>query len=168
MNLTPQSQSPMQDLQPIAIATPVSEEEPEMLVLSDEPRQNNETPSPTPPSNLDNAEPEITNLENAKPTSQETLTWKGELQIFLSTFLTIFLAEVGDKTQLTVFLMSAESGSPWTIFLGAGSALIATSLCGILLGRWLSQHISPKFLERFAAVLLLAIAIVLLLDVWQG
>lgn len=168
MNLTPQSQSPTQDLQPTAIATPVSEEKPETMAISDEPLQRDAASSPTPPSDLDNTDPETANLETAKPASQETLTWKGELQIFLSTFLTIFLAEVGDKTQLTVFLMSAESGSPWTIFLGAGSALVATSLCGILLGRWLSQHISPKFLERFAAVLLLAIAIVLLLDVWQG
>jgi putative Ca2+/H+ antiporter (TMEM165/GDT1 family) len=158
----------MQDVQSTAIATPVSADEPELIAISDESLQGNESLSPTPSSDLDDAEPETANVESAKSNSQDTLTWKGELQIFLSTFLTIFLAEVGDKTQLTVFLMSAESGSPWTIFLGAGSALIATSLCGILLGRWLSQHISPKLLERFAAVLLLAIAIVLLLDVWQG
>ena len=138
-----------------------------MMVISDEPLSD-EAFSPGQSSSSDAGEPDIANLDDAKPSSQDTLTWKGELQIFLSTFLTIFLAEVGDKTQLTVFLMSAESGSPWTIFLGAGLALIATSLCGILLGRWLSQHVSPKLLERFAAVLLLAIAAVLLLDVWPG
>ncbi|MBE9102150.1 TMEM165/GDT1 family protein [filamentous cyanobacterium LEGE 07170] len=139
-----------------------------MMAISDEPLQSEKASSPTQSSDSDMGEPDRANLDDAKPSPQDTLTWKGELQIFLSTFLTIFLAEVGDKTQLTVFLMSAESGSPWTIFLGAGSALIATSLCGILLGRWLSQHVSPKLLERFAAVLLLAIATVLLLDVWQG
>ncbi|MEP0890997.1 TMEM165/GDT1 family protein [Leptolyngbya sp. PL-A3] len=90
------------------------------------------------------------------------------MQIFLSTFFTIFLAEVGDKTQLTVLLMSAESGSPWTVFLGAAVALVATSLCGVLLGRWLSSRISPKVLEKSAAVLLLGIAALLLWDVSQG
>lgn len=99
---------------------------------------------------------------------ENCLTWQAELQIFLSTFFTIFLAEVGDKTQLTVLLMSAESGSPWTVFLGAATALVATSLCGVLLGRWLSTRISPKVLEKSAAVLLLGIAALLLWDVSQG
>lgn len=111
-----------------------------------------------------------TNLTDtpATPEPQNCLTWQAELQIFLSTFFTIFLAEVGDKTQLTVLLMSAESGSPWTVFLGAAVALVATSLCGVLLGRWLSSRISPKLLEKSAAVLLLGIAALLLWDVSQG
>jgi len=98
----------------------------------------------------------------------QKLTFQAELQIFLSTFFTIFLAEVGDKTQLTVLLMSAESGSPWVVFLGAGSALIATSLCGVLLGRWLSTRVSPKILEKSAAILLLLISALLIWDVWRG
>ncbi|MGG6294808.1 TMEM165/GDT1 family protein [Leptolyngbya sp. AN02str] len=93
------------------------------------------------------------------------LTWQAELKIFLSTFATIFLAEVGDKTQMTVLLMSAESKSPWTVFVGAGAALIATSLCGVLLGRWLAQRIPPQTLDRAAGVLLLGISALLLLDV---
>ena len=102
------------------------------------------------------------------PELPQKLTFQAELQIFLSTFFTIFLAEVGDKTQLTVLLMSAESGSPWVVFLGAGSALIATSLCGVLLGRWLSTRVSPKILEKSAAVLLLLISALLIWDVWRG
>lgn len=97
-----------------------------------------------------------------------SLTLKAEFQIFLSTFITIFLAEIGDKTQLTVLLMSAESHSPWLVFLGAGTALIATSLCGVLLGRWLSTRLSPRVLEISAAVLLLLISGLLVWDVVQG
>jgi putative Ca2+/H+ antiporter (TMEM165/GDT1 family) len=85
--------------------------------------------------------------------------------IFASTFATIFLAEIGDKTQLAILLMTAESRNPWIVFAGAGSALIATSLLGVLLGRWLASRIAPKTLERAAGVILLAISAVLLWEV---
>ena len=85
--------------------------------------------------------------------------------IFASTFATIFLAEIGDKTQLAILLMTAESRNPWIVFAGAGSALIATSLLGVLLGRWLASRIAPRTLERAAGVILLAIAAVLLWEV---
>ncbi|MCC3405633.1 MAG: TMEM165/GDT1 family protein [Microcoleus sp. PH2017_10_PVI_O_A] len=85
--------------------------------------------------------------------------------IFASTFATIFLAEIGDKTQLAILLMTAESRNPWIVFAGAGSALIATSLLGVLLGRWLATRIAPQTLERAAGVILLAISAVLLWEV---
>ncbi|TAE92917.1 MAG: UPF0016 domain-containing protein [Oscillatoriales cyanobacterium] len=71
--------------------------------------------------------------------------------IFASTFATIFLAD--------------ESRNPWIVFAGAGSALIATSLLGVLLGRWLATRIAPQTLERAAGVILLAISAVLLWEV---
>ena len=101
-------------------------------------------------------------------TESAPLGIKTEIQIFLSTFLTIFLAEIGDKTQLTILLMSAESQSPWLIFLGAGLALIATSLCGVLLGKWLSTRISPKALDTSAGLLLIFISALLTWDFFQG
>ena len=85
--------------------------------------------------------------------------------IFGSTFATIFLAEIGDKTQLAILLMTAESRNPWIVFAGAGLALIATSLLGVLLGRWLASRIAPRTLERAAGVILLAISVVLLWEV---
>ncbi len=89
----------------------------------------------------------------------------GAFQVFLSTFVTILFAELGDKTQLTTLLMSAESHSPWIVFLGAGSALIATSLFGVLLGRWLSTRVSPRTIETAAGATLLLIAVLLLWDI---
>jgi putative Ca2+/H+ antiporter (TMEM165/GDT1 family) len=88
-----------------------------------------------------------------------------EVKIFASTFITIFLAELGDKTQLTTLLMSAESQSPWVVFAGAGVALICTSLLGILLGRWLATKVSPKTLEISAGLMLLLIAATLFWDI---
>lgn len=90
-----------------------------------------------------------------------------EIQIFTSTFLTIFCAEIGDKTQLTTLLMSAESHAPWIVFAGAGTALVMTSLLGVLAGRWLAQHISPRTLEKASGGILLAIAATLIWEIIQ-
>ena len=87
--------------------------------------------------------------------------------IFGSTFLTIFLAEFGDKTQLSTLLMSAESQSPGIVFLGAGVALITTSLLGVLLGQWLAKRVAPKTLETAAGVSLLLVSAMLFWDVMQ-
>jgi len=89
----------------------------------------------------------------------------GRWGVFSSTFLTIFLAEMGDKTQLATLLMSAQSQSPWVVFAGAAAALIATSLLGVLIGRWLATRLSPKTLETSAGALLLFISVMLLWDV---
>ena len=85
--------------------------------------------------------------------------------VFSSTFLTIFLAEMGDKTQLATLLISAESQSPWIVFAGAATALIATSLLGVLIGYWLSKRLSPKILDIAVSILLLVISGLLLGDV---
>jgi Ca2+/H+ antiporter, TMEM165/GDT1 family len=99
------------------------------------------------------------------PVEQLRQQKSGVWSTFLSTFITIFLAEMGDKTQLATLLMTAQSQSPWIVFAGAGSALIATSLVGVLLGRYLSKVLSPKTLDISAGVLLLVISILLLGDV---
>jgi putative Ca2+/H+ antiporter (TMEM165/GDT1 family) len=85
--------------------------------------------------------------------------------VFSSTFITIFLAEMGDKTQLVTLLMSAESQSPWIVFVGAALALIATSLLGVLIGYWLAKKLSPQTLDLSVAILLLFIAAWLIGDV---
>lgn len=66
---------------------------------------------------------------------------------------------------MTTLLISAESNSPWTVFAGAGLALIATSLIGVLLGRWMARRVSAKTLDTMAAVLLLLITIWLVADI---
>jgi putative Ca2+/H+ antiporter (TMEM165/GDT1 family) len=85
--------------------------------------------------------------------------------VFSSTFITIFFAEMGDKTQLATLLMSAESKSPWVVFAGSAVALISTSLLGVLIGYWLRGRLSPKTLDLAVAVLLLFITALLVGDV---
>ena len=88
--------------------------------------------------------------------------------VFGTTFITIFLAEIGDKTQLSTLLMSAESHAPWVVFAGSGAALVTTSLLGVLLGGWISTKLSPKTVEKSAGVMLLLISLMLVWDVIQG
>jgi putative Ca2+/H+ antiporter (TMEM165/GDT1 family) len=82
--------------------------------------------------------------------------------VFLTTFTTVFLAELGDKTQLAALLLSAESGRPVLVFVGASLALVSSSLVGVLLGRWLSRVLPPQQLERLAGILMIA------LGLWLG
>lgn len=85
--------------------------------------------------------------------------------VFSSTFLTIFLAEMGDKTQLATLLMSAESQSPWIVFAGSAAALVATSLVGVLIGFWIARRLSPQTLNLAVALLLLFITGLLIADI---
>lgn len=101
-------------------------------------------------------------------TTDSKSRFREELGIFASTFITIFLAELGDKTQVTTLLLSAQSHAPWVVFAGAGAALVATSLVGVLLGRWLARKVPPRTLEVSVAILLLVIAALLVWDVVQG
>jgi len=82
--------------------------------------------------------------------------------VFLPTPTPVFLAELGDKTQLAALLLSAQSGRPAVVFVGASLALICSSLVGVLLGRWLSRLMAPEQLERAAGV------IMVVLGLWLG
>lgn len=115
--------------------------------------------------------PEASKPELSEPSPQLTPNPPAQKQVspewavFVSTFATIFLAEIGDKTQLTTLLMAAQSHAPWIVFAGAGLALVLTSLLGVLLGQWLATRIAPKTLEKSAGVSLLLIAVMLAWDV---
>ncbi len=103
-------------------------------------------------------------LSAENPQTQKLKQWSF-WAVFSSTFITIFLAEMGDKTQLVTLLMSAESQSPWIVFLGAAIALVTTSLLGVLVGYWLSKKLTPKTLDISVATLLLVITAWLVSDI---
>jgi Ca2+/H+ antiporter, TMEM165/GDT1 family len=87
-----------------------------------------------------------------------------QLKIALTTFITVFLAEIGDKTQLTTLMITAESDSPVVVFLAAAIALVLTSLLGVTAGKWLSTRVSPYWLNNFTGLSFLILAIGLLGD----
>lgn len=84
---------------------------------------------------------------------------------FLMAFIAIFLAELGDKTQLSTLLMTAQSHAPWVVFLGAATALIVTSMLGVLVGRWLAKYLPPAILRTASGVTLLVISSLLFWDI---
>jgi putative Ca2+/H+ antiporter (TMEM165/GDT1 family) len=86
------------------------------------------------------------------------------VQIITSTFITVFMAEIGDKTQLTTLMITAESGSPLIVFLGAAIALISTSFLGVVAGKWLANHLSPRVLKLITGVSFMFLAIGLAWD----
>ena len=68
-------------------------------------------------------------------------------------FGTVFLAELGDKTQLATLLFAADKDvSKWLVFFGASAALIATSALGVLGGTLISQYVSERTLHTIAGV----------------
>lgn len=76
-----------------------------------------------------------------------------DLKILLTVFATVFLAELGDKTQLATLLFAAEKDvSKLTVFLGAALALVATSAIGVFAGSLLSQYLSGRTLHYIAAI----------------
>ena len=119
-----------------------------------------------PDSQVEQIESSVLDLEllAAKQESSSVKQWSFWM-VFSSTFITIFLAEMGDKTQLVTLLMSAESQSPWIVFLGAAIALITTSLLGVLVGYWLSKKLAPQTLDLSIAILLLVITAWLVGDI---
>ena len=84
---------------------------------------------------------------------------KNFLSIFITSFTTIFIAELGDKTQLATLMLSAESGRPLIVFIGSSFALLCSSIAGVLIGKWLSNMISKERLSFFTGLLMTMISI---------
>jgi putative Ca2+/H+ antiporter (TMEM165/GDT1 family) len=85
------------------------------------------------------------------------------LRLLASTFGLIFLAELGDKTQLATLTLAASGDSRWMVFLGAAGALVATSALGVLAGEAVSRVIPPVWIARAAGVAFIAMGGLLLL-----
>jgi putative Ca2+/H+ antiporter (TMEM165/GDT1 family) len=86
------------------------------------------------------------------------MDWK----LFASTFAAIFLAEVGDKTQLATLSLAAGRSSRWTVFAGSALALVTTSAIAVLAGDALARAVPAHWLRRGAGVLFLVLGFVLL------
>jgi putative Ca2+/H+ antiporter (TMEM165/GDT1 family) len=73
--------------------------------------------------------------------------------VFLTVFLTVFIAELGDKTQLATMLFAADKEvNKYLVFFAASAALIVASAIGVLAGSLLSNYINEKYLHYIAGV----------------
>jgi Ca2+/H+ antiporter, TMEM165/GDT1 family len=78
---------------------------------------------------------------------------------FLPAFAILFLAELGDKTQLAVITMSATSKNPLGVFLGGSLALVLRTGNGVVAGEVATKYVPESILSKIAAVLFVAIGI---------
>ena len=82
------------------------------------------------------------------------MDWK----IALSTFGVVFLAELGDKTQLATFgLAAGTEGRKWSVFLGSAIALVASSAIAVLAGALVGDLVPLKWLERAGGIAFVAL-----------
>lgn len=88
-----------------------------------------------------------------------------EWKIFFTAFITIFLAELGDKTQLAAITMTAKTNAPVAIFLGASLALILVTVLAVLLGSVVTQYVPTEWLQRVVAVSFILIGVLMLFKV---
>ena len=86
--------------------------------------------------------------------------------VLITAFTTIFLAELGDKTQLATLMLSAQSGRPLIIFIGASLALIATSLLAVLIGRWIANNLPRQRFTQVSGIIMLTLGIFLVSQVF--
>jgi putative Ca2+/H+ antiporter (TMEM165/GDT1 family) len=83
-----------------------------------------------------------------------------EIKVLLTVFVAVFVAELGDKTQLATLLFAADKEvSKVTVFIGASLALIVASGIGVLAGGLVSQYVSEKALSYLAGLGFIGIGI---------
>jgi putative Ca2+/H+ antiporter (TMEM165/GDT1 family) len=83
------------------------------------------------------------------------MDWK----LVLTTFGAVFLAELGDKTQLATLAFATSGRSRWAVFIGSACALVATSAIAVLAGEAIARAIPPALLKRVAGVAFVAIGV---------
>ena len=91
------------------------------------------------------------------------MDWK----IFLTTFGMIFLAELGDKTQLAAISMAGETKSPFTVFVGAMAAFGIITLIGVLIGGALTRVVPQAYIRIGAGSLFVVIGILILTGLYK-
>lgn len=85
------------------------------------------------------------------------LDWK----VMMSTFGLIFVAELGDKTQLTTMMLAAQSDAPRAVFLGAAGALALSALLGVAFGEAITRVVPTSFIHLAAGVAFIGLGVVL-------
>lgn len=83
-------------------------------------------------------------------------------RVTLTTFGIIFLAELGDKTQIAAMTMAAQKKRPWEVFLGAAIALAAVSAIGVAVGAALGNYLPVEWIKRVSGAAFIVIGVLVL------
>ena len=84
-------------------------------------------------------------------------------RVLFTTFGIIFLAELGDKTQIAAMTMAAEKKRPWAVFIGAVLALAAVSAIGVAVGTALGAYLPVEWIKRVAGAAFVVIGVLVLI-----
>ena len=91
-----------------------------------------------------------------------------KLQLFFSTFVLIFLAELGDKTQLAAMAKAAAGeGGKWTVFVAASAALVVSTLVAVLFGGALTRVVPERVIKMVAGGLFIVFGVLILFEVFR-
>ncbi|MBA3581608.1 MAG: TMEM165/GDT1 family protein [Gammaproteobacteria bacterium] len=72
---------------------------------------------------------------------------------FITIFATVFIAEIGDKTQLATMLYASDKTvSKWVVFGASATALILAAAIGVIAGQWVSAYVPERYLRYLAGV----------------
>lgn len=82
-----------------------------------------------------------------------------DLKILLTTFGMIFLAELGDKTQLATLAFAAESKSRLAVFIGSAAALVLTSMLAVIIGAAVSRLVPANYIKTGAGALFIILGL---------
>lgn len=88
------------------------------------------------------------------------MDWK----VFATTFGLIFLAEIGDKTQLTAMTLASQTRRPLEVLIAASLALAVVSALGIAVGTLLSNYLPMEWIKRGSALMFIVVGVLILLD----
>lgn len=83
-------------------------------------------------------------------------------RVLVTTFGLVFLAEMGDKTQLAAMTLAAKTQRPWAVLAGASLALVCVSALGVVVGGVLGQHVPLAWIKRAAAAAFILIGVLML------
>lgn len=89
------------------------------------------------------------------------MNWK----LFGLAFSLLFVAELGDKTQLAVFTLATQHRAPWPIFLGASLALVLVTFMGAFFGNLITRYVPAQYLQLAAGALFIVMGVGIL---WQA
>ncbi len=88
-------------------------------------------------------------------------------KLIVSSFVMIFLAELGDKTQISTFALAADSRSMLSVFLGASGALVLTSLIAVVLGGVIGRFVPDRLIKIVSAVVFIGFGMLTLAEAFR-
>jgi len=91
------------------------------------------------------------------------MEYQMDWRVILTTFGVVFLAEMGDKTQLAAMTMAAETKKPWAVLIGASVALACVSAIGVVVGGALGHYLPLVWIKRAAALAFIVIGVLILI-----